>query len=60
MGQAEDPQIRKSVTMPESMWAAAERFRLRERLGSETEAVRQLILTALRSEGLIDEQDRNS
>lgn len=43
-----EPVTRKSVTLPNSMWEEVAAFRVAERIGSEAEAVRQLVQAALR------------
>lgn len=45
----DDPPVRKTVTLPASMWRDISDFRFSERIGTETEAVRRLVLTALRA-----------
>ena len=44
-----DPPLRKTVTLPRGMWSAIADFRFTERIGTETEAVRRLLLAALRA-----------
>jgi hypothetical protein len=51
MPKSPDPLIRKSITLPERLWAAVADFRFSHRLGSEAEAVRQLLKAGLVSEG---------
>lgn len=50
----DDPPTRKSVTMPASMWRAIETYRFQERLGSEAEAIRRIVLAQLRALGIVD------
>jgi hypothetical protein len=45
-----EPMIRKSVTLPESLWASVAEFRLSEQIGSEMETLRRLIQSGLRAE----------
>ncbi len=45
-----EPSTRKSVTLPDSMWQEIADYRFAERIGSEAEAVRRLILVGLRAE----------
>ena len=44
------PATRKSVTLPDSMWAEVAEFRFSERIGSEAEALRRLVQAGLRAE----------
>lgn len=46
--------IRKTVTLPPSFWQAVDRYRVQQCLSTETEAIRQLMLIALRSVGEIE------
>jgi hypothetical protein len=55
----EDALIRKTTTLPESLWDSIERFRVRVRAVTLTEAVRRLIVIALRAEGIIDDDPRD-
>lgn len=43
-----EPMARKSVTLPESMWREIAEFRTSEQMGSEAEAIRQLVRSGLR------------
>lgn len=45
-----EPSTRKSVTLPDDLWRAVADFRFAERIGTEAEAVRRLILAGLRAE----------
>jgi hypothetical protein len=44
-----EPNTRKSIVLPNSMWAEIADFRFAERIGSEAEAVRRLLVEALRA-----------
>ena len=44
----DDPQVRKTVTLPESVWRDVKAYRRQERVATDTEAVRRLMLFALR------------
>jgi len=46
----DDPVVRKSVSLPESLWAEISDFRFGERIGTESEALRRLIQSGLRAE----------
>lgn len=50
MDRTPEPVTRKSVTLPNSMWAEVAEFRFSERIGSEAEALRRLVLAGLRAE----------
>ncbi len=50
MERSPEPVTRKSVTLPDSLWAEVAEFRFSERIGSEAEAVRRLIQAGLRAE----------
>ena len=39
---------RKSITLPDSLWREIADYRFAERIGSEAEAVRRLLVAALR------------
>jgi Arc/MetJ-type ribon-helix-helix transcriptional regulator len=45
-----EPVTRKSVTLPDSMWREIADYRFSERIGSEAEAVRRLLVAALKTE----------
>jgi hypothetical protein len=45
----DDPPTRKTVTLPASMWREITEHRFANRIGTEAEAVRQLLHAALRS-----------
>jgi hypothetical protein len=45
-----EPVTRKTVALPESMWREIADFRFAERIGSEAEAVRRLLVAALKAE----------
>ena len=45
-----EPLIRKSISLPGRLWAAVADFRFDRRLGSEAEAVRQLLAAGLEAE----------
>jgi hypothetical protein len=51
MGTTDDPFTRKSITLQDSLWAEVADYRFAERLASEAEAVRRLILLGLASLG---------
>lgn len=51
MEQIEPDAIRKTVTLPAAMWQLVEDFRRTEMLGTTTEAVRQLLKSALLPNG---------
>lgn len=57
MGKAPEPGTRKSVTLPNSMWVEVAEFRFLERIGSEAEALRRLVLAGLRAEA--EARERN-
>ena len=42
-----EPIVRKVVALPESAWALIEDYRYTERIPSEAEAIRRLLLQAL-------------
>lgn len=46
-GRFQEPDVRKVVALPESTWALIEDFRYSERIPSEAEAIRRLLLQAL-------------
>lgn len=50
MDRTPEPVTRKSVTLPNSMWAEVAEFRFSERIGSEAEALRRLVQAGLRAE----------
>lgn len=50
MDRTPEPATRKSVTLPNSMWAEVAEFRFSERIGSEAEALRRLVQAGLRAE----------
>ena len=43
-----EPVVRKSVTLPESLWREVTEYRTREQIGSEMETMRQLVRSGLR------------
>lgn len=43
-----DPPVRKSVTLPKSMWDEMAEYRFTQRITTEAEAVRRLIQAALK------------
>ncbi|HYZ31936.1 MAG TPA: hypothetical protein VE684_06590, partial [Crenalkalicoccus sp.] len=45
-----EPNERKNVTLPRSLWAAVAAYRFAERIGTEAEAVRRLLRAGLRAE----------
>jgi len=45
-----EPNTRKSVTLPDSLWEAVREYRFAARIASEAEAVRRLLLAGLRAE----------
>jgi hypothetical protein len=45
----EDPPIRKSMSLPKSMWDDIAEFRFAQRIGTEAEAIRRLIQSALKA-----------
>jgi hypothetical protein len=47
---APETMIRKNVGLPNSMWQEIADYRFAERIGSEAEAVRRLIVAGLRAE----------
>lgn len=57
MDKAPEPVTRKSVTLPDSLWAEVSEFRFSERIGSEAEAVRRLIQAGLRAEAKARERE---
>lgn len=56
MDRTPEPVTRKSVTLPNSMWAEVAEFRFSERIGSEAEALRRLVLAGLRAEAEMRER----
>jgi hypothetical protein len=46
-----EPMTRKTLSLPDSLWAAIDRYRANNLIGSEVEAVRRLLLDALRAGG---------
>ena len=42
---------RKTLALPDSLWTAIEAYRATALIGSEVEAVRRLLLVALKTEG---------
>jgi len=46
-----DPPVRKSVTMPASMWRNIAEFQSAERITTEAEALRRVVVAGLRSVG---------
>ncbi len=42
-----DKTSRKSITLPDTLWAAITEFRFEQRIGTEAEAVRRLLLTGI-------------
>ena len=46
-----EPTLRKNVTLPVTMWQEIADYRFTERIGSEAEAVRRLLVAALRTLG---------
>ena len=44
-----DDATRKSLTLPNAMWADVSRYRETERIATEAEAIRRLLQSALRS-----------
>lgn len=53
----QEPTARKSVTLPISMWEALDTFRFSEKIGSQAEAHRRIILMGLRAAGTIKAED---
>jgi metal-responsive CopG/Arc/MetJ family transcriptional regulator len=53
MGDNSDPIIRKTVSLPASLWARIDEYQLRHRIKRDTAAVRRLIQDAL------DQADRD-
>lgn len=51
---AKDQITRKSVSLPDRMWADIAEFRFRERITAEAEAVRRLLRLALDGERVAD------
>jgi hypothetical protein len=49
MTKDDDPLTRKSVSLRQSVWEEVEAYRKAERLGSEAEAIRRLILDQLKA-----------
>jgi hypothetical protein len=47
-----DPPERKSVTMPRSMWRDIAKFQTAERITTEAEALRRVVLAGLRGLGV--------
>jgi hypothetical protein len=45
-----EPISRKSITLPDRLWAAVQDYRFSRRLGTEAEAVRQLLRAGLAAE----------
>ena len=45
-----EPLIRKSVTLPESLWARVADYRLSQHIGSEMETIRRLVGAGLDAE----------
>ena len=50
MEQDKDPLVRKSVSLRKSVWDEIEAYKQEEKLGSEAEAVRRLVLDQLKAE----------
>jgi hypothetical protein len=50
MSTPDDPPIRKTVTLPASMWKAVSDYRFSERIGTEAEALRRIVAAGLRAE----------
>lgn len=46
-----DPPVRKSVSLPKSMWDEIAEYRFTQRITTEAEAVRRLLQLALRGAG---------
>jgi hypothetical protein len=46
-----EPMTRKTLSLPDSLWTAIEAYRATALIGSEVEAVRRLLLVALKNEG---------
>jgi hypothetical protein len=46
-----DPPERKSVTMPRSMWRDIAKFQIEERIATEAEAHRRIVVAGLRALG---------
>jgi hypothetical protein len=44
------PSTRKSVTLPDDLWKEIADFRFAERIGTEAEALRRLIVSGVRAE----------
>lgn len=44
-----DPAFRKSVSMPESMWMDIARYQREERITTEAETIRRIVLAGLRA-----------
>lgn len=44
-----EPLVRRTVTLPESLWREVAEFRLTEHIGSDMETMRQLVKAGLRS-----------
>ena len=49
MSKSPEPKRRRSVALPESLWREVDRFRDAERFGTESEALRRLILAGLKT-----------
>lgn len=50
MSKENEPVTRKTVSLPDSMWAEITTFRHGQRIGTEAEALRRLIQGGLRAE----------
>lgn len=53
-----EPTSRKSVTLPTGMWEAIDGFRFDERIGSQAEAIRRIMLAGLRAVGAVDAKEQ--
>lgn len=53
----QEPTARKSITLPVSTWEALDVFRFGEKIGSQAEAIRRIILMGLRAAGTIKAED---
>lgn len=45
-----EPMLRKTVTLPESVWTEVEGYRLSQGIGSQMETLRRLVQAGLRAE----------
>lgn len=46
-----EPQTRKTIILPDSLWEEVSEYRHSQRIGSEMEALRRLIRAGLKAEG---------